>query len=177
MREETAILAGGCYWGAQELIRRQPGVVSTRVGWSGGETPNPADDKHGDHAEAVEIIYDTDTISYRDLLEFFFQIHDPTMLNRQGSEEGDTSVRPSSIPAKNREVRPSTPSPMSMHPACGPERSLRRWSQRDHSGRLRRTTRIISRNIPMARRATSFVPAGSSRAVHLGLPRRGFRLA
>src|SRR5580704_1212963 len=88
MREEAAILAGGCYWGVQELIRRQPGVVSTRVGWSGGETPNPTDDNHGDHAETVEIIYDADTTSYRNLLEFFFQIHDPTTLNRQGNEAG-----------------------------------------------------------------------------------------
>ena len=92
MREETAVLAGGCYWGAQELLRRQPGIVSTRVGWSGGDTPNPTDDNHGDHAEAVEIRYDADTTSYRDLLEFFFQIHDPTTLNRQGNEAG-RSVR------------------------------------------------------------------------------------
>lgn len=88
MTEQTAILAGGCYWGVQELIRRQPGVISTRVGYSGGETPDPTGDDHGDHAEAVEIIYDADTISYRDLLEFFFQIHDPTTLNRQGDEVG-----------------------------------------------------------------------------------------
>jgi peptide-methionine (S)-S-oxide reductase len=92
VREETAVLAGGCYWGAQELLRRQPGIVSTRVGWSGGDTPNPTDDNHGDHAEAVEIRYDADTTSYRDLLEFFFQIHDPTTLNRQGNEAG-RSVR------------------------------------------------------------------------------------
>jgi peptide-methionine (S)-S-oxide reductase len=92
VREEIAILAGGCYWGAQELLRRQPGIVSTRVGWSGGETPNPTDDNHGDHAEAVEITYDADITSYRDLLEFFFQIHDPTTLNRQGNETG-RSVR------------------------------------------------------------------------------------
>ncbi len=92
MSDERAILAGGCYWGTQELLRRQPGVVSTRVGWTGGETPDPTDDDHGDHAEAVEITYDTDTTSYRDLLEFFFQIHDPTTLNRQGNEVG-RSVR------------------------------------------------------------------------------------
>ncbi len=103
MSDETAILAGGCYWGAQELIRRQPGVVSTRVGWSGGETPKPSDDDHGDHAEAVEIIYDTDITSYRDLLEFFFQIHDPTTLNRQGDEVG-RSVR-SAIFYTNAEQR------------------------------------------------------------------------
>ena len=88
MKEETAILAGGCYWGAQELIRRQSGVVSTRVGWSGGDTPDPTDDDHGDHAEAVEIIYDSDLTSYRDLLEFFFQIHDPTTRCRQGNDVG-----------------------------------------------------------------------------------------
>jgi peptide-methionine (S)-S-oxide reductase len=88
MRHETAILAGGCYWGAQELIRRQSGVVSTRVGYSGGDTPNPTEASLGDHAEAVEIVYDADVTSYRDLLEFFFQIHDPTTLNRQGDEEG-----------------------------------------------------------------------------------------
>src|SRR5579863_2383591 len=88
MRQETAILAGGCYWGVQELMRRQSGVISTRAGYSGGDTPSPTDDNLGDHAEAVEIIYDADTISYRDLLEFFFQIHDPTMLNQQGDEIG-----------------------------------------------------------------------------------------
>ncbi len=92
MRQERAILAGGCFWGAQELIRRQRGVVSTRVGWSGGNTANPTDNDHGDHAEAVEIIYDADATSYRSLLEFFFQIHDPTTLNRQGDEVG-RSVR------------------------------------------------------------------------------------
>jgi len=88
MRRETAILAGGCYWGTQELIRHQTGVISTRVGYTGGETPNPTDDDRGDHAEAVEIIYDADTISYRSLLEFFFRIHDPTTVNRQGDEVG-----------------------------------------------------------------------------------------
>jgi peptide-methionine (S)-S-oxide reductase len=88
MRQETAILAGGCYWGAQAFIRRQPGVISTRVGYTGGDTPNPTDEDLGDHAEAVEIIYDADTTSYRDLLEFFFQIHDPTTLNQQGDEAG-----------------------------------------------------------------------------------------
>jgi peptide-methionine (S)-S-oxide reductase len=92
MRPETAILAGGCYWGAQELLRRQPGVISTRVGYSGGDLPNPTEDNLGDHAEAVEINYDADIVSFRDLLEFFFQIHDPTTLNRQGDEVG-RSVR------------------------------------------------------------------------------------
>ena len=92
MRRETAILAGGCYWGVQELLRDRAGVISTRVGYSGGETPHPTDDDSGEHAEAVEVIFDPDSLSYRDLLEFFFQIHDPTTLNRQGDEVG-RSVR------------------------------------------------------------------------------------
>jgi peptide-methionine (S)-S-oxide reductase len=87
-RTETAILAGGCFWGAQDLVRRQPGVVSTRVGYSGGDVPNATYRHHGTHAEALEIIFDPERTSYRDLLEFFFQIHDPTTKNRQGNDIG-----------------------------------------------------------------------------------------
>jgi peptide-methionine (S)-S-oxide reductase len=89
---ERAILAGGCFWGMQDLIRRQPGVVSTRVGYSGGDVPNATYRHHGTHAEAIEIIFDPQKISYRTLLEFFFQIHDPTTRNRQGNDIG-TSYR------------------------------------------------------------------------------------
>ena len=85
---ERAILAGGCFWGVQELIRRQPGVVSTRVGYSGGDVPNATYRNHGTHAEAVEIVFDPALTSYRALLEFFFQIHDPTTRNRQGNDIG-----------------------------------------------------------------------------------------
>jgi peptide-methionine (S)-S-oxide reductase len=85
---ESAMLAGGCYWGMQELLGRHRGVISTRVGYSGGSTSSPTDDNPGDHAEAVEILFDNEILSYRDLLEVFFQIHDPTTLNRQGDEEG-----------------------------------------------------------------------------------------
>lgn len=85
---ETAILAGGCFWGAQELIRHQPGVVSTRVGYSGGDVDNATYRNHGTHAEAVEIVFDPSVISFRDLLEFFFQIHDPSTKNRQGNDVG-----------------------------------------------------------------------------------------
>ena len=85
---ERAILAGGCFWGVQELIRRQPGVVSTRVGYSGGDVPNATYRHHGTHAEAVEIVFDPALTSYRALLEFFFQIHDPTTRNRQGNDIG-----------------------------------------------------------------------------------------
>jgi len=85
---ETAILAGGCFWGMQQLIRRRPGVLGTRVGYSGGDVPNAAYYNHGTHAEAIEITFDPAVTSFRDLLEFFFQIHDPTTLNRQGNDIG-----------------------------------------------------------------------------------------
>lgn len=92
MKEEKAILAGGCFWGMQDLIRKKPGVIATRVGYSGGDVPNATYRNHGTHAEAIEIIFDPDTISFRELLEFFFQIHDPTTRNRQGNDVG-TSYR------------------------------------------------------------------------------------
>jgi peptide-methionine (S)-S-oxide reductase len=85
---EQAVLAGGCFWGMQDLIRRHPGVVSTRVGYTGGEVPKATYRNHGNHAEAIEITFDPDRISYRRLLEFFFQIHDPTTRNRQGNDVG-----------------------------------------------------------------------------------------
>ena len=85
---ERAILAGGCFWGAQDLLRKQPGIISSRVGYSGGEVPNATYRNHGTHAEAVEVIFDPDKISYRKLLEFFFQIHDPSTMNRQGNDVG-----------------------------------------------------------------------------------------
>ena len=92
MSTERAILAGGCFWGVQELLRKMPGVVSTRVGYSGGDVPDATYRNHGTHAEAVEIVYDPAKIAYRDLLEFFFQIHDPSTSNRQGNDRG-TSYR------------------------------------------------------------------------------------
>jgi peptide-methionine (S)-S-oxide reductase len=85
---ETAILAGGCFWGMQDLIRRVPGVLSTRVGYTGGDVANATYRNHGTHAEGIEIVFDPARTSYRDLLEFFFQIHDPTTLNRQGNDRG-----------------------------------------------------------------------------------------
>jgi peptide-methionine (S)-S-oxide reductase len=91
-RTERAVLAGGCFWGMQDLIRRMKGVVSTRVGYSGGDVPNATYRRHGTHAEAIEIVFDPDQLSFRDLLEFFFQIHDPTTRNRQGNDVG-TSYR------------------------------------------------------------------------------------
>ena len=88
MTQERAVLAGGCFWGMQDLIRRRPGVISTRVGYTGGTNPNATYRNHGSHAEAIEIVFDPARISFRRLLEFFFQIHDPTTLNRQGNDRG-----------------------------------------------------------------------------------------
>lgn len=86
--EQRAVLAGGCFWGMQDLIRRMKGVISTRVGYTGGDVQNATYRNHGTHAEAIEIIFDPEQVSYRKLLEFFFQIHDPTTLNRQGNDRG-----------------------------------------------------------------------------------------
>lgn len=92
MEKSRAVLAGGCFWGMQDLIRRLPGVLSTRVGYTGGDVPNATYPHHGTHAEGIEIIFDPGKTSFRGLLEFFFQIHDPTTLNRQGNDRG-TSYR------------------------------------------------------------------------------------
>ncbi|UWQ74807.1 peptide-methionine (S)-S-oxide reductase MsrA [Leisingera sp. M658] len=85
---ERAVLAGGCFWGMQELIRKRPGVISTRVGYTGGDVPNATYRNHGTHAEGIEITFDPAVISFREMLELFFQIHDPTTLNRQGNDLG-----------------------------------------------------------------------------------------
>jgi peptide-methionine (S)-S-oxide reductase len=87
---ETAILAGGCFWGMQDLVRKLPGVLSTRVGYSGGDVPNATYRNHGTHAEALEVVFDPGQLSYRELLEFFFQIHDPSTPNRQGNDRGSS---------------------------------------------------------------------------------------
>lgn len=89
---ERAILAGGCFWGMQDLIRKMPGIISTRVGYSGGDVLNATYRNHGTHAEAIEIIFDPEVVTYRQLLEFFFQIHDPSTINQQGNDRG-TSYR------------------------------------------------------------------------------------
>lgn len=92
MANERAILAGGCFWGMQDLIRKRPGITSTRVGYTGGEVANATYKNHGNHAEAIEILFDNEVVSYRQILEFFFQIHDPSTENRQGNDTG-TSYR------------------------------------------------------------------------------------
>jgi peptide-methionine (S)-S-oxide reductase len=88
MTDQRAVLAGGCFWGMEDLIRKLPGVTATRVGYTGGDVPNATYRNHGSHAEAIEIIFDDTKTSYRKILEFFFQIHDPSTLNRQGNDRG-----------------------------------------------------------------------------------------
>lgn len=88
MTQERAVLAGGCFWGMQDLIRKLPGVVDTRVGYTGGDVPNATYRNHGTHAEGIEVLFDPGVIAYRKLLEFFFQVHDPTTPNRQGNDQG-----------------------------------------------------------------------------------------
>ena len=92
MTSERALLAGGCFWGMEELVRAMPGVLSTRVGYSGGDVPNATYRNHGTHAEPLEVVFDPGKLSFRELLEFFFQIHDPSTENRQGNDIG-TSYR------------------------------------------------------------------------------------
>ena len=88
MSQERAVLAGGCFWGMQDLIRKMPGVQETRVGYTGGDVPNATYRNHGTHAEGIEILFDPAVVSYRQLLEFYFQIHDPSTRNRQGNDKG-----------------------------------------------------------------------------------------
>jgi len=90
MSAERAVLAGGCFWGMQDLIRRRDGVLSTRAGYTGGDVPHATYRNHGSHAEALEIVFDPARISYREILEFFFQIHDPSTRNRQGNDIGSS---------------------------------------------------------------------------------------
>ena len=101
---ETAILAGGCFWGMQDLIRKLPGVISSRVGYTGGDVANATYRNHGTHAEAIEVVFDPSVFSYRKLLQFFFQIHDPTTLNRQGNDVG-TSYRSAIFYANEEQKR------------------------------------------------------------------------
>jgi peptide-methionine (S)-S-oxide reductase len=101
---ETAVLAGGCFWGVEDLIRRQPGVLSTRVGYTGGRNDHATYEYHPGHAEAVEIVFDPSKTTYRDILAFFFQIHDPSTLNRQGNDVG-TSYRSTIFPVTPEQER------------------------------------------------------------------------
>ena len=124
MTEERAVLAGGCFWGMQDLIRRYKGVISTRVGYTGGDVANATYRNHDGHAEAIEIIFDPSKISYRELLEFFFQIHDPIdAATARATIGARATARRSSTPPTSRSGSPWTRSPTSTPPACGPARS------------------------------------------------------
>jgi peptide-methionine (S)-S-oxide reductase len=151
---ERAVLAGGCFWGVQDLIRRYPGVISTRVGYTGGEVPNATYRNHGNHAEAIEITFDPAQISYRTLLEFFFQLHDPTTRNRQGNDVG-ASYR-SAIFFTNEEQK---------------RVAIDTIADVEASGRRSRSIRIILSAIRTATPATMFGRTGCCRS-GLGLPRR-----
>jgi peptide-methionine (S)-S-oxide reductase len=120
---QRAVLAGGCFWGMQDLIRSFPGVVSTRVGYTGGDTPNATYRNHGTHAEGIEIVFDAAKTSYRRILEYFFQIHDPTTRNGQGETLAAHIVRRSTMSTTSRSGLPWTRSPMLTPPACGRARS------------------------------------------------------
>ena len=120
---ERAVLAGGCFWGMQDLICKMPGVISTRVGYSGGDVPNATSRNHGTHAEAIEIVFDPRVTSYRALLEFFFRIHDPTTRNRQGADVG-TSYRSAIFYVNDEQKRVAAiRSQMSRRPDFGRVRS------------------------------------------------------
>jgi peptide-methionine (S)-S-oxide reductase len=101
---ETAVLAGGCFWGMEDLVRRQPGVLQTRVGYTGGSNSHPTYHRHPGHAEALEVVFDPTKTSYRDILAFFFQIHDPTTLDRQGNDRG-SSYRSAIFPLTPAQVQ------------------------------------------------------------------------
>ena len=158
---ERAVLAGGCFWGVEELVRKLPGVISTRVGYTGGDVPNATYRNHGTHAEGIEITFDPSPTTYRDLLEFFFQIHDPTTKNRQGNDVG-MSYR-SAIYYTSDEQRKVAEETIADVEASGRgrARSSPRWSRPDPSGRPSRSTRTTCSATRTATRAISSGRTGS----------------
>ena len=163
MNEERAILAGGCFWGMQGLIRKMDGVISTRVGYSGGDVANATYRRHGTHAEAIEIVFDPARLGYRKLLEFFFQVHDPSTRDRQGHDRGQSYRSAIFHTRDERSGSPKTPSPTSMCPACGRGASSPKWRRRARSGRPSRSTRTTWSALRMATPAISCAPTGSCR--------------
>jgi len=158
---ERAILAGGCFWGMQDLFRRQAGVLGTRVGYT-GDVPNATYRNHGTRAEAIEIVFDPRLVSYRRLLEFFFQIHDPTTLNRQGNDHG-TSYRSAIFYTSDEQRRIGNDTIDDVN-ASGlwPGTVVTQMAPAASSGRLRRSTKITWNTIPTATRVTSSAQTGSS---------------
>ncbi len=167
---EKAILAGGCFWGVQDLIRKLPGVISTRVGYTGGDVPNATYRNHGTHAEAIEIIFDPEKISYRDLLEFFFQIHDPTTRNRQGNDIG-TSYRSAIFYTSDQQKRVAEDTIADVDVSgLWPGKVVTEVEQPARSGKPSPSTRTTCRTIPTGIPATSSGPAGSCRTARTRSP-------
>ena len=160
---EKAILAGGCFWGVEDLIRKLDGVSGTRVGYTGGDTPNATYRNHGSHAEAIEILFDPDRISYRDLLEFFFRFTTRRRGIARATTSGRAIARRSTTSTTSSAASRRTRSPTSTPPASGRARSSPRWSPPDRSGRPSPSTRTTSSATPTATRVTSSVRAGSCR--------------
>ena len=170
---EKAILAGGCFWGMQDLIRRQPGVLSTRVGYTGGDVDNATYRNHEGHAEAIEIVFDPEQTSYRDLLAFFFQIHDPTTLNRQGNDVG-TSYRSAIfyLDDEQRRVAEDTIADVEASGVLARTCRDRGRARGSFLGGRARAPRTTSSGIRTATPATSRVPAGFCRVGQTRLPAR-----
>ena len=163
MTQERAVLAGGCFWGVQDLFRKYPGVISTRVGYTGGNTPQATYRNHGYHAEAVEILFDPETITFRQILEFFFQIHDPTTRNRQGNDMG-TSYR-SAIYYTTDEQRRVAEDTIADFDASGlwPDKVVTEVARRATSGKPSRSTRVTCCAILAATPANSSASTGRCR--------------
>jgi len=159
---ETAILAGGCFWGMQDLLRRYPGVLHTRVGYTGGDVPNATYRNHGNHAEAIEIVFDPAVISYRQILEFFFQIHDPSTPNRQGNDQGP-SYRSAIyyLNEQQRDIAEDTAADVDAS-HLWPGRVVTEIEPAGLFGKRNQSTRITSNAYRMATHATSSARTGSS---------------
>jgi peptide-methionine (S)-S-oxide reductase len=169
IQTERAILAGGCFWGMQELIRKMPGVIKTRVGYTGGEVPNATYHNHGTHAEAIEITFDPTVTSYRTLLELFFQVHDPTTRNRQGNDVG-ASYR-SAIFNVNDEQKRIAEDTIADVNASGlwPGKVVTEVAPLVPSGRLRPSTKITCN---ISRTATPAISSGHTGNCRVGQRRR-----
>lgn len=164
MTTERAVLAGGCFWGMQDLFRKRPGVIRTRVGYTGGDVPNATYRNHGTHAEAIEVVFDPGVISYRDLLEFFFQIHDPTTPNRQGNDVGP-SYRSAIYHVDEAQKRTALDTIADVE-ASGlwPGRVVTRLNRPATSGKRSQNTRITWNGSRTDIPAISRVPTGSCRS-------------
>ena len=161
---EKAILAGGCFWGVQDLVRKLPGVVSTRVGYTGGDVPNATYRNHGNHAEAIEIVFDPHRISYRDLWSSSSRSTTRRQRTDRVTTSGPATGRRSSTRQTPKRTLPKRPSPTSRRLGCGPEGSSPKLLRPGPSGRPSQSTRTTWSAIPTVTRAISYAPAGSCHA-------------